>query len=164
MPHTVNGIGTWYYGKKNVIKREGVCDKCGRSTTLSSYDTREYIVVVFVPIIPLRRKRILDSCPACTYHYSVPLKKYNETKRQAYEEAVGNYKQRPKDPEAAAGLIGLYSSYWDKDAFLGVVGTIAGGFVGNGKVLASIGFAYHRFGDVDKAEEYYERSQQLQEN
>jgi tetratricopeptide (TPR) repeat protein len=158
MPHTVNGIGTWYYGKKNVIKREGVCEKCGRSTTLSSYDTREYIVVVFVPIIPLRRKRILDSCPACTYHYSVPLKKYNETKRQAYEEAVGSYKKRPKDPEAAAGLIGLYSSYWDKDAFLGIVGTIAGGFEGNAKVLAEIGVAYHRFGDVDKAEEYYLKS------
>lgn len=65
MPYVVNGVGTWHYGKKGRVRITDVCRHCGRTTTLESYETREYFVVLFIPILPLRRFRILDSCSAC---------------------------------------------------------------------------------------------------
>src|SRR5688500_4342010 len=56
MPEVVNGCGTWYYGKKNLQQYQGVCRACGAVTTLSSYDTRLYVVIGFIAIIPLRAK------------------------------------------------------------------------------------------------------------
>ena len=59
MPTTVNGIGTHYYGKSNTAVRNGRCNSCGRICQLTSYDTRLWFVVVFVPLIPLGRKRVI---------------------------------------------------------------------------------------------------------
>ena len=81
MPTTYNGIGTHYYGKKNIQKRVGACHSCGHNVELVSYDTRLWFVVFFIPVIPLGRKRILDYCPACTRHYAVEADK-SETARQ----------------------------------------------------------------------------------
>lgn len=69
MPTTINGIGTHYYGNKNRVVRTGVCRACGGSGSLSSYDTRLWFVVVFVPVIPLGRKRIIDECSHCRRHF-----------------------------------------------------------------------------------------------
>lgn len=63
MPTTVNGVGTHYYGRKNRAARISVCRACGRQGMLESYDTRLWFVIVFIPIIPLGRKRIIDQCP-----------------------------------------------------------------------------------------------------
>ena len=57
MPSTVNGIGTWYYGKDNLVTRNDRCEFCGNYGELKSYDTTLYFVVVFIPLIPLGRKR-----------------------------------------------------------------------------------------------------------
>jgi hypothetical protein len=62
MPTTYNGIGTQYYGRRNEEKRPGVCPHCGASVELSSYDTRLWFVIVFIPFIPLGRKRVIDQC------------------------------------------------------------------------------------------------------
>ena len=71
MPSTVNGIGTHYWGKKNLYTYQGQCQACKRITSLSCYDTNLFFVVVFIPIIPLGRKRIIDHCSACTRHYAM---------------------------------------------------------------------------------------------
>ena len=76
MPSTVNGIGTHYYGKSNVKNREGVCRHCNSQTTLMSYDTRLYIVVFFIPVWPLARKRIVDQCPRCTWHHAIDARQW----------------------------------------------------------------------------------------
>ena len=52
MPYTMNGIGTWYWGQRNVQSRMGLCESCGRYGELKSYDTTLYIVVFFLPVIP----------------------------------------------------------------------------------------------------------------
>ena len=61
MPTTVNGIGTTYFGKKNLEQYQGVCDSCNRSTTLSDYETGHYICIIFIPLIPIGRKMCLAS-------------------------------------------------------------------------------------------------------
>ena len=64
MPTVINGIGTWYYGKRRIHSRKGTCESCGRQADLVSFDTTLFVVVVFVPVIPLQRKRILNQCSA----------------------------------------------------------------------------------------------------
>lgn len=81
MPSTVNGIGTHYYGKSNHTVRAAVCASCQRMGNLESYDTRLWFVIVFIPIIPLGRKRIIDKCPACTRHYVMKADVYEQTKQ-----------------------------------------------------------------------------------
>jgi tetratricopeptide (TPR) repeat protein len=51
MPSTINGIGTRYYGKKNLEKSRGVCEGCHQAGELETYETRLWFVVIFVPII-----------------------------------------------------------------------------------------------------------------
>lgn len=74
MPFTVNGCGTTYVGsRRNRTTRTGRCDLCGKEAYLRSYDTWHCICVVFVPVIPLQRFRIVDECSACRRHRRVPL-------------------------------------------------------------------------------------------
>ncbi len=60
MPSVINGIGTWYYGKRNIHRFRAGCEFCNRVGDLESYDTTLYFVVVFIPVIPIGKKRILS--------------------------------------------------------------------------------------------------------
>src|SRR6476661_10555044 len=76
MPQVHDGIGTWYYGKKRILRHKGVCGFCNAVGELVSYDTTLYFVVFMVPLVPLRRKRILEQCPHCSMHRVLPLKQW----------------------------------------------------------------------------------------
>src|SRR3954453_6982068 len=95
MPFTYNGIGPHYYGKKNLQQRPGLCRQCGRTGNLQSYDTKLWFVVVFIPIIQLGRKHIIDSCPSCRRHYAADAHKW-ETSKQL--ETSGAMDQFPTNP------------------------------------------------------------------
>src|SRR5438552_1174172 len=100
MPHVVNGCGTWYYGKKNVQQYQGECSICHRVTTLTSYDTGLYVVVAFIPVIPLGRKRIVEQCAACRRHRVMPLKDWRLAEQRG-QDAINAYRKSPTDPQAA---------------------------------------------------------------
>src|SRR5947209_2116421 len=103
MPTTYNGIGTHYYGKKNITKRPGPCPHCNRAVELTSYDTRLWFVVVFIPIIPLGRKRIIDHCPSCTRHFAVDKQKWETAKQLEVSGAMEQYRANPT-PEGAIAV------------------------------------------------------------
>lgn len=65
MPSTVFGIGTRCYGKSNAQRRVGLCIGCRRESWLETHDARMWWVLVWLPIIPLRRKHVLDECIYC---------------------------------------------------------------------------------------------------
>ncbi|MGH7213447.1 MAG: hypothetical protein ACREIT_01505 [Tepidisphaeraceae bacterium] len=94
MPQMVNGCGTWYYGKKNLIQYQGTCRACGAVTTLTSYDTRLYVVIILIPVIPLGRKRIVEECASCQRHFAVPLKDWQRA-QQRTEEMIAAYRAKP---------------------------------------------------------------------
>jgi len=95
MPVTYNGIGTHYYGQRNIETRPGVCRQCGRGGNLSSYDTRLWFVIVFIPVIPLGRKRIVDYCPACRRHFAVDLQKWEMAKQLEISGALEKFRSNP---------------------------------------------------------------------
>src|SRR5258708_27262232 len=98
MPHLHDGIGTWYYGKKNLQTRPGVCPFCQKSTELRSYDTRLWFVIFLIPVIPLGRKRILDQCPHCKRHRVVKLAEWEQLKQKNITEAMAGMKASPPAP------------------------------------------------------------------
>ena len=104
MPTTVNGVGTHYYGHGNAIARQGHCSSCKRYATLTSYDTRLFVVVLFIPIIPLGKKRIVDSCSSCRRHFAVPLQTYIDGRNRDYAEADRLMSAARSDVEAIAAI------------------------------------------------------------
>jgi tetratricopeptide (TPR) repeat protein len=95
MPYTVNGIGTFYYGNRNREVRQAACRSCGYYGPLTSYDTRLWFVIVFIPVIPLGRKRIIDECPNCRRHYVAKADEYAMGSQLAVSEAREKYLREP---------------------------------------------------------------------
>jgi tetratricopeptide (TPR) repeat protein len=100
MPTTVNGVGTHYYGKRNLSVRVGNCAACHHHGKLESYDTRLWFVILFIPIIPLGRKRIMDNCPSCSRHYAADADSYEQAKQLQTSGSLEQYQREPS-PETA---------------------------------------------------------------
>src|SRR3569623_104386 len=114
MPTTVNGIGTHYYGTSNAEHRHGVCRSCKREGTLKSYDTRLWLVVIFIPVIPLGRKRIIDECPSCRRHYVANADQYQMARQLTISGALDKYRSHPS-PESALEVHGTLLGFHDHD-------------------------------------------------
>jgi len=111
MPYTVNGIGTHYYGKKNLERTVGVCEKCGGTGELLTYETRLWFVVLFIPIIPLGKKQIIDYCGKCSTHRAVSLREWRRVGDEAIQESMEEMSSDPDDPEAAMKMHARLDSF-----------------------------------------------------
>ena len=158
MPSTYNGIGTNYWGKANLVSRRGTCEFCGRTTEIKSYDTTLYFVVLYLPVIPLKKKRVLDYCSACTRHRTVPQKVWDESKRADLDAAADAATSDRGNDEKAAAAVGTaigYQSAEDFDLFAEEFGAA----LPNGpKTQAAIGAGHAAFGRPAESEAAYRRS------
>ncbi|HEX7185803.1 MAG TPA: tetratricopeptide repeat protein [Thermoanaerobaculia bacterium] len=105
MPYTLNGVGTRYYGRRNVSALDANCPFCGRFVRLSSYDTREFFCFVYIPLIPLRKFRIQSDCPACSRHHRFPLAQFREEMETTLAPLRSAVERNPRDPEARLSLL-----------------------------------------------------------
>jgi len=158
MPSTVNGIGTHYYGKKNIQKRTSACHSCGRTVELVSYDTRLWFVVFFIPIFPL--KRILDYCPACTRHYAVEADKWETAKQLEVSGAQEKFRTEPTADNAIAAHQQLLH-FHQVDEAAEFQKTMTAKFADNAKVHAYLGAALAHIGKLDEAKPFYVRALEL---
>ena len=111
MPQRINGIGTWYVGKRDVDEAVGLCSNCGYYGKLKSYGTRLWFTLVYVPVIPLGKKQILDECPACTSHRAMPADEWERVRTEAVDETAGELSGNPDDPEAALKMFGTLAAF-----------------------------------------------------
>jgi Flp pilus assembly protein TadD len=111
MPYTLNGIGTHYYGSRNRSPRVGTCESCHRSATLWSYDTREWFCVIFVPLIPLRRFRIIDECSSCRTHHRLPLHEFNQHLEDTLTPLRASASRDPRNVAARLELVRSLSGF-----------------------------------------------------
>ena len=163
MPQTINGIGTWYYGKKNKHLRDGTCEHCGNYAELTSYDTRNFVVFVYIPIIPLGRFRVVDECGSCAKHYAVPLAEWNEQKRDAVGEAVSALEGDPWNSENAMELVRSCAGYHDRESLARHEAGINQALSNDASGMAFLGSAYEYFNDSEKAEGAYRKSLMLKD-
>src|SRR5688572_12117509 len=75
-----------YLGERNAAARTSKCPHCeAEDVTLTSYDTRLVFAVIFIPVIPLWRYRILDQCSTCRKHWYKPLAEIEAEVKTAVE-------------------------------------------------------------------------------
>ncbi|MHC4754675.1 MAG: tetratricopeptide repeat protein [Planctomycetota bacterium] len=155
MPYTLNGIGTHYYGKKNLQQRPGTCAHCNKSVILSSYDTTNYFVVFFVPLIPLGKKRILEQCPACTTHKAISLKEWLTEKEHSVNEAIDAYQANPGSSENAKKGVETFLAYQEIQSFLEIAPILIQDFADCPEIMNLVGSTYVYFGYHAEAEQAY---------
>ncbi|MDB6056921.1 MAG: cellulose synthase subunit BcsC, partial [Verrucomicrobiales bacterium] len=157
MPFTYNGIGTHYYGKKNLQQRPGVCRQCGRAGNLQSYDTKLWFVVVFIPVIPLGRKHIIDSCPSCRRHYVADAHKWETSKQLETSGAMDKFRTNPTPENAVAAHQQLLGFHQIAEA-AEFQKKMQEQFADNAKIHAYIGDALSHLGEVEQARSCYQRA------
>ena len=158
MPSTVNGIGTHYYGKKNPESRLGVCERCSKSGELTSYDTMLWFVVLFIPIIPLGRKRVVDYCSACTGHRALPVHKWNQIGQEAIQEGMEEMATNPDDPEAAVKFHSALAGFNRREEADALGQKMATMFVDNVDVQMYLGSWHEQEGRGQEADACFDRA------
>jgi len=59
--------GTRSLGQENLRVHRGTCQFCGRTVDLRDYDTSQWFMLYYIPIIPLGRKSVINHCPTCDH-------------------------------------------------------------------------------------------------
>ncbi len=161
MPGTINGIGTHYYGKKNIERLRAACEHCGRFGELLSYDARLWVVVLFIPIIPLGKKRIVDYCPHCTRHYPMALREWDHMKQESIAEGMSAMRANPDDPEAAMELHASLARFEKLNEALDLARIMETRFNDNAKVQLHLGSWYESQGKDEAADVRFLRALEI---
>lgn len=161
MPQSVNGIGTHYYGRQNAQVERGVCEKCGKEVDRVSYDTRLWVVILFIPIIPLGKKRVINFCPRCTAHRVMPLDQWNQAVDEVITKAEEEYRKKPDDPQAAVGFNAALLDLNRIPETLANLAEMSRNFADEVVVIYYVAAAYERLGETALADQYFERAYAL---
>ncbi|HBC85573.1 MAG TPA: hypothetical protein DCZ94_01330 [Lentisphaeria bacterium] len=164
MPHTVNGIGTGYFGSRNRIDFQGVCEFCENEVKLSSYDTTLYFVVFFIiPLIPLKKLRILLKCPHCGRHRALSLRDWEDGRREALEKIRKEIESDRFSEDDAFSCISTLIEYQAVDSLTSMSPGLHELFKENPDVLALLARGHAYFGQNQEAEKLFRESLELKE-
>ncbi len=155
MPFVINGIGTWYYGKRRMHTLPGTCEFCRRQTALSSYDTTLYFVVVFIPLIPLQHKRVQRQCAECRRHRVLSLKAWEQAKDRDAAGVLELLRANPEDRGAILRALQFAVGYQDEPLFDKIADTFAAERADDMAIQAQLGYGYAFFARWDRAEAAY---------
>lgn len=157
MPETINGIGTWYHGKTDIHRLKGVCEFCGNMGELSSYDTTLYFVVFFIPVIPIKKYRVLEECPACQKHRVIKARQWKELKEATTNEVMSKLEANPRDKGALLEALDAVIGYQEKPLLEKLV-PFTQNFNDDADVQAKLAACYNYFSLREEATEAYKRS------
>ena len=108
MPYRIYGCGTCYVGRSNVYFTKGECPACGEVKTVS-FDTREFVCLFWIPLIPLSRVRIYKQCLLCGKHGRIAFNRYDALADRETKGVLKRIEEKPGDPalhaEHAAKLV-----------------------------------------------------------
>ena len=160
MPATINGIGTHYYGKRDATSRAGTCPHCGADSKLESYTTRLWFVIFFIPIIPLKRVRLLDYCSRCSRHWAVNPDQYEKTRQETITKLLKSYSDQPTIESAFEVHAQMLMFHMNSEANTFREAALAA-FADNTDLR--LGFASHleQFGQTKDATPLYEQAFEL---
>ena len=161
MPTVYDGIGTWYYGKANLRQRSAVCGFCHREGTLSSFDTRLWAVVFFIPVFPLGRRRVIDKCPNCHRHRVATPQDWEKVKAEAIAEGLRNMAAAPNDPAPALDLHRAYLFFGLHAEADKLLASMSERFAGDAVMQLYIGAAFQVAGKPAEAAPHFQRALKL---
>jgi tetratricopeptide (TPR) repeat protein len=162
MPHLHNGTGTCYYGRRRIHSHLGTCEHCKRYTTLESYDTTLFFVMLLIPIIPLGKKRILQQCSACQRHRVLNRSKWEEAKARDGADVLEKLQNDPNDRDALLKAIAFAVSYQDEPLFDSLVERLGVEGTADALIQAQLGDGYYYFARWPETEKAFRTSLALQ--
>lgn len=157
MPTTVNGIGTIYFGYRNARTRTSDCRNCGRIGLLESYDTGLWFAVIFIPVIPLGQKRIIDKCPTCQWHYAANKDQFEAGREQTTMTATEQFRQHPS-VETALAVHAALLGYHDHDRADTFRAVVLGDFAASADLRAGLALHMEQVGRHADAETLYNQA------
>ncbi len=158
MPSTINGIGTAYVGKKNVESHQDVCESCQNVVMLENYETGLWFTFLFIPVIPLGRKQVLDYCPVCTRHRVMDVGEWERLKNEVIEQSTAELTEKQDDPEAAVKLHATFVAFKQHDEASDLAQAMATSFADNVDVQLYLGAWYEQIGRDQEADACFERA------
>lgn len=164
LPYTLNGIGTWYYGKKNVHTYQGVCPHCGTYNELTSYDTTKFFVFLLIPIIPLGDKRVIGQCRGCSKHHVMKLKDWKRFTKEKIDSLHSKWLLNPQNKEDTLELIHSIIDFRDADKLNLIAKDIKTYCYSDAEVLNQLGLAYSFFNLFEEAISAFNASFSLNQN
>ena len=163
MPFVINGVGTWYYGKKRIHTIRETCEFCNRVSDLSSYDTTLFFVVGFIPLIPLQRLRILRSCGVCQKHRLISLKKWEAAKSADSAELLEALQADPDNRETVMKAIRFSMAYQDEPLFTNTVEALAAAKTDDAEIQTLLGHGYSYFSRWPEAGQAFEAALRVED-
>ncbi len=139
------------YGKKNGTSRTGVCESCGKTGTLETYDTAQFFHLYWIPLIPLGHVKIIDACPHCNKCRVISPRKYSSLKQKSEAVLLEKLREAPDDPAVASEALGHWAAYNDNDNFEKLASLYQTRMQGNVQVMKSIALGYYQLGNFPKA-------------
>lgn len=164
MPSTVNGVGTHYRGRSRVHVERGECEHCHGFTDLTSYDTRLWFVVFFIPLLPLGRKRILSQCASCTRHRVVSLSDWEEAQSKAQAEAEIALQSVPAEPAKLVSVLQSANLFLDQNLLDRAAPPCREAGATQPEVLVFLAHTYGRFGRWPEAEQSLRAALQVRDD
>lgn len=139
MPFTINGCGTHYYFKRNVVTKQGVCPACRRTSVLTDYDIGHYLVAFYIPVLPLGRRMILGECQACSHHSSMPLRDWEAWRDRSIDQGLATLAADPTSGPAALELLAAYTTFNQTEEAEQLARAILGSHLEHYDVLLALG-------------------------
>lgn len=158
MPYTFNGIGTWYYGKRNKFTHVAICEFCGNTAELSSYDTTKFFVFVYIPIFPLGGKRIIDQCSCCRKHRVLSLTEWKCHLEETIDNLHAKWLKDPSNLEAAVELLHSIAYFKDMDKLNSIAPDIRMHCSYNAEIMNELGLVYAFLNQFEEAEKAFNAS------
>ncbi len=157
MPQTLNGIGTSYFRKSNVLERQAVCEFCGRLAKIKSYDTMYVFCVLFIPLVPLGRKRILNDCQTCRRHRVMPLAEWQQLSARLDQSVRDTLAETSPNVDRMIETIGVATMRRDKNLLTQLQALTARSYSRDVGALASMADAHYEIGELAESCKYLQQ-------
>src|SRR6266568_4665888 len=119
-----------------------------------------WFVILFIPVIPLGRKRIIDRCPACSRHYVIDLRKWETAKQLEISGALEKFRSNPA-PDTAIEAHRQLLAYQQPAEAAELQKAMGEKFPDNVRVQAYLGAALTHLGKFTDAEPFFARALEL---
>ena len=156
LPSTINGIGTTYFGKRNLETESGVCEFCQNQTTLSTYETTYFFCFVFIPLIPLGKKQIIDDCGVCRRHRVLPVAEWQRVREEAIEASSTQLAEKMTDPKAAIEHLQTLTAFKQMDEARDLCEAIEATHANDFDVQFFLGAWHEKYGNAEVADRCFD--------
>jgi len=164
MAQDVETAKTSYFGRQNPYVRRGFCEACGETRNLYSYDTREFLALGRLPLVPYRALRVLDACGRCKFHGTMKRKDWLRERKTSIDEVKRSLEIDPSNAELAAKLALGYARCQDEASFDAELPRLRRTLRGSVEGLQTLGAVFGVFGRQDEAIEAHREAVALDES